>query len=54
MRLADEAIFFQDRVTGLLDAHLSISPNRLNQVMKVLTVIATIFMPLTVLTGCSG
>jgi magnesium transporter len=28
--------------------------NRLNQVMKVLTVIATIFMPLTVLTGLFG
>jgi magnesium transporter len=41
-------------VTGLLDAHLSMQSNRLNQVMKVLTVIATIFMPLTVLTGMYG
>ena len=46
--------FFQDRVTGLLDAYLSTQSNRLNQVMKVLTVIATIFMPLTVLTGMYG
>ncbi len=51
VRLTDEAIFLQDRVTGLLDAYLSTQSNRLNQVMKVLTVIATIFMPLTVLTG---
>jgi magnesium transporter len=54
VRLTDEAIFLQDRVTGLLDAHLSMQSNRLNQVMKVLTVIATIFMPLTVLTGLYG
>jgi magnesium transporter len=54
VRLTDEALFLQDRVTGLIDAHLSNQSNRLNQVMKVLTVIATIFMPLTVLTGLYG
>lgn len=54
VRLTDEAVFLQDRVTGLLDAYLSNQSNRLNQVMKVLTVIATIFMPLTVLTGVWG
>lgn len=54
VRLTDEAIFLQDRVTGLIEAHLSNQSNRLNQVMKVLTVIATIFMPLTVLTSMWG
>jgi magnesium transporter len=54
VRVADEASFFQDRVTSLLDAYLSTQSNRMNQVMKVLTVIATIFMPLTVLTGMYG
>ncbi|MDE3157012.1 MAG: magnesium/cobalt transporter CorA [Acidobacteriota bacterium] len=54
VRLADEATMFQDRITGILDAHLSNVSNRLNEVMKVLTVIATIFMPLTVLTGLYG
>jgi magnesium transporter len=54
VNLTDEAVFFQDRVTGLLDAYLSNQSNRLNQVMKVLTVIATVFMPLTVLTGIWG
>jgi magnesium transporter len=54
VRLNDEAIMLQDRVTGLLDGYLSTQSNRLNQVMKVLTVIATIFMPLTVLTGLYG
>jgi magnesium transporter len=54
VRLTDEAMIFQDRVTSLVDAYLSTQSNRLNQVMKVLTVIATIFMPLTVLTGVYG
>lgn len=54
VRLADEAMFFQDRITSLLEAHLSAVSNQLNGVVKVLTVIATIFMPLTVLTGMWG
>ena len=53
-RLADEAITFQDRVTGTLEAHLSNISNRLNQVMKVLTVASTIFLPMTVVTGMYG
>ncbi len=54
VRLTDEAVFLQDRVTGLIDGHLATQSNRLNQVMKVLTVISTIFMPLAVLTGLFG
>jgi magnesium transporter len=54
VRLYDEATLFQDRVTGILEAHLSTVSNRLNQVMKVLTVMSTIFLPLTVLTGMYG
>ena len=54
VRLSEVGLFLQDRVTGLLDAYLSLQSNRLNQVMKVLTVIATIFMPLTVLTSMFG
>jgi magnesium transporter len=54
VRIADDALIFQDRITGILDAHLSNVSNRLNQVMKVLTVVATIFMPMTVLTGMYG
>ena len=42
------------RVASLIDAFLSAQSNRLNQVMKLMTVIATIFMPLTVLTGMFG
>jgi magnesium transporter len=54
VRLTDEALYFQDRITSLLEANLSTVSNQLNNVMKVLTVIATIFMPLTVLTSMWG
>jgi len=54
VRLSEEAMLLQDRATNLVDAHLSNQSNRLNQVMKVLTVISTIFMPLTVLTSMWG
>jgi magnesium transporter len=53
-RLADDATLFQDRITGILDAYLTNVSNRLNGVMKVLTVVATVFMPLTLLTGIWG
>ena len=54
VRISDEALFFQDRISGILDAHLSAVSNQLNAVMKVLTLISTIFLPLTVLTGMYG
>lgn len=45
---------YRDVTAGLLDLYLSSVSNRLNEVMKVLTVIATIFMPLTFITGLYG
>jgi magnesium transporter len=54
VRISDDAVLFQDRVNGILEAHLSAVSNRLNEVMKVLTVMSTIFLPLTVLTGMWG
>ena len=54
VRVADDVLIFQDRITGLLDAHLSNVSNRLNEVMKVLTVVSTILMPLTLLVGAWG
>ncbi len=54
VRLNEEAMFLQDRVSSLLDAHLSTVSNQLNGVMKVLTVITTTFMPLTFITGLYG
>ena len=45
---------FRDSVSGLLDIYLSSVSYRLNEVMKVLTIIATIFMPLTFIAGIYG
>lgn len=54
VHMADDAIMFQDRVTGVLDAHLATVSNRLADVSKVLAVIAALFGPLTVITGLFG
>jgi magnesium transporter len=54
VRIADDAMIFQDRITGMLDAHLSNVSNRLNEVMKVLTVVATIFGPPTLFWWLAG
>jgi magnesium transporter len=54
VRLADESIIFQDRVTGILDAHLASVSNRLAVVSRVLAAFAVIFGPLTVITGIFG
>ncbi len=54
VRLTEESVALHDRVASLMDAFLSAQSNRLNKVMKLMTVIATIFMPLTVLTGMFG
>ena len=54
VRIADDTTIFQDRISGILDAHLTNVSNRLNEVMKVLTVVSTIFMPLTFLSGLWG
>jgi magnesium transporter len=45
---------FRDILSGLLDIYLSSMSHRLNEVMKVLTLIATIFMPLTFIAGVYG
>jgi len=45
---------FRDMLSGILDIYLSSVSNRLNAVMKVLTIIATIFMPLTFIVGVYG
>ncbi len=47
-------MLFQERVTGIHEVNLASVSNRLNQVMKLLTVMSTIFLPLTVLTGMWG
>jgi magnesium transporter len=44
----------RDMLSGMLDIYLSSVSNRMNAVMKVLTIIATIFMPLTFIVGIYG
>lgn len=44
----------RDMVMSMMDIHLSFQSNRLNQQMRVLTVITLLFMPLTVITGIYG
>ncbi|MFO7637937.1 MAG: magnesium/cobalt transporter CorA [bacterium] len=44
----------RETVSGLLDLYLSSISNRMNEVMKVLTIIATIFIPLTFIAGIYG
>jgi magnesium transporter len=45
---------FRDVLSGLLDLHMSSVSNRMNEVMKTLTIIATIFIPLTFIAGIYG
>jgi magnesium transporter len=54
IQVIDNIETFRDMVSGILDIYLSSVSNRLNSVMKVLTIIATIFMPLTFLAGIYG
>lgn len=54
IQLIDTIETSRDMLSGMLDIYLSSISNRLNAVMKVLTVIATIFMPLTFIAGVYG
>jgi magnesium transporter len=54
IQVIDTVESYRDMVSGMLDIYLSSVSNRLNAVMKVLTIIATIFMPLTFIAGVYG
>jgi len=54
IQVVDTVETFRDMVSGILDIYLSSVSNRMNEVMKVLTIIATIFIPLTFLAGIYG
>jgi len=54
VRVTDLADSYRELVAGALDAHMSIVSNRTNDIMRVLTVIATIFIPLTFIAGVYG
>jgi magnesium transporter len=54
VRMSDEAIIFQERVSAILDAHLASISNQLARSSQNLAAVATIFGTLTVLTGLYG
>jgi magnesium transporter len=54
VRIHDVTESLRDLVGGVLDIYLSVVNNRLNDIMKTLTIITTLFMPLTFLTGFFG
>ncbi|MBT8507426.1 magnesium transporter [Methanomicrobiaceae archaeon CYW5] len=54
IQLADYVETYRDMSSGMLDIYLSSVSNRMNEVMKVLTIIATIFIPLTFIAGIYG
>jgi len=54
IQVIDTIETFRDMVSGMLDIYLSSISNKMNEVMKVLTIIATIFIPLTFVAGIYG
>ena len=54
IRISDLLDSYRDLLSGATDLYLSTQANRQNEVMKQLTIIATIFLPLTFLTGFFG
>lgn len=54
IQVIDTIETFRDMLSGMLDIYLSSVSNKMNEVMKVLTIIATIFIPLTFIAGNYG
>jgi magnesium transporter len=54
VRVVDLAESYRDLITGSLDAYLSVVSNRLNEIMKVLTIFSAIMLPLTFIAGIYG
>ena len=54
IQVIDAIETFRDMLSGMLDIYMSSVSNRMNEVMKVLTIIATIFLPLTLVAGIYG
>ena len=54
IQVIDTVETFRDMLSGMLDVYLSSISNKMNEIMKVLTIIATIFIPLTFIAGVYG
>jgi len=53
-RISDSLENYRDIISGMLDMYLSSVSNKMNEIMKVLTIISTIFIPLSFLAGLYG
>ncbi|MHA2151413.1 MAG: magnesium/cobalt transporter CorA [Candidatus Thorarchaeota archaeon] len=54
IRVTDHVETYRESITGMLDIYLSSVNNKMNEVMKVLTVVSTIFIPLTLMASIYG
>ncbi|MEF9475978.1 MAG: magnesium/cobalt transporter CorA [Candidatus Mariimomonas ferrooxydans] len=54
IQVIDSVETFRDMISGMLEIYLSSISNRINEVMKVLTIFAAIFIPLTFIAGVYG
>lgn len=54
IQIIDTVETFRDMLSGLHDTYLTVISNRMNEIMKVLTIIATLFIPLTFIAGIYG
>ena len=54
IQVIDTLETYRDMLSGMIDMYMSSISNRMNEVMKVLTMIATIFIPLTFVAGVYG
>ncbi len=54
VRVADLSETYRDLIAGTLDAYMSVASNRLNEVMKLLTVFSAVMLPLTFIAGVYG
>ena len=54
IQLSDSIDIYREMIWGLMDMYMTSISNKMNEVMKVLTIIATIFIPLTFIAGVYG
>jgi magnesium transporter len=54
IQVIDTVETYRDMLSGMIDIYMSSMSNRMNEVMKVLTIIATVFIPLTFVAGVYG
>lgn len=53
-RIIDTVETYRDLMSGLIDMHLSSSSNKMNEIMKFLTIISSLFIPVTFIAGVYG